>query len=36
MKWFKEWVSNPVRVLNTLSVLLIGIGIGFLIKDYLL
>jgi hypothetical protein len=36
MNWLKEWASDPVRVLNTLSVLLIGIGLGFLIKDYLL
>jgi hypothetical protein len=36
MSWFKKWLADPIRVLNTLSVLLIGIGLGFLIKDYLL
>lgn len=36
MNWLKQWAADPVRVLNTLSVLLIGVGVGFLIKDYLL
>lgn len=36
MNGLKKWAADPVRVLNTLSVLLIGVGLGFLIKDYLL
>jgi hypothetical protein len=36
MNWFKKWLSDPVRVLNALSIFMAGIGVGFLIKDYLL
>lgn len=32
MNWLKEWASDPVRVLNALSIFLAGIGIGLLVE----
>lgn len=32
MNWLKKWARDPVRVLNGLSILLAGIGIGLLVE----
>jgi hypothetical protein len=32
---FREWVSNPVRVFNTLSVFMAGVVLGLLFGGYL-
>lgn len=31
MKDFKEWLKDPVRVLNTLSVFFAGVTVGILL-----
>jgi len=31
MKNFKEWLKDPVRVFNTLSVFLAGVTVGMLL-----
>jgi hypothetical protein len=35
MKWLKEWASDPVRVLNTLTTFLAGVLFGLLFTGYL-
>lgn len=32
MNWLKEWASDPVRVLNALSIFMAGIVVGLLIE----
>jgi hypothetical protein len=32
MNWLKKWASDPVRVLNALSVFLAGIGVGLIVE----
>jgi hypothetical protein len=34
-KRIANWVSDPVHVLNTLSVLLAGVGVGLLVERFL-
>ena len=35
MKRLKEWASNPDRVLNTLSIFMVGVSFGLFVAGYL-